>query len=395
MFSQYTSPEARVLKKANVQAFFAPIVDSPPRGFQGGIVLGDCESHRRLRHSRYWEPVDSFRADESNSEHIGKELTYIGPLYNHFGHTMSEFVHRILPSIHLEFPKKYLLIGELRGKNNKKTNIPSFFREILYFIGIDEDDIVILNSNGIIESLHVIEQGSDFGGGPKMGYLDHLDRFTLSRLDAIVGKPWEPRNTYVSRSNILHGGNILGERYIEHLLSQEGYFVMHPEEMPLPDQMQIYRSSRKLVFSEGSSCHGIEFFGNNSLNECHIIERRESHREIFSRIFRGRSRVFSSLVGAISLPSLVLDPTGVRRIEFLSNAFLPSRILISYFRTHGIAQLVEFDPVSYNKTIMEDFDRHIDFNSRSGARMAPQKEISNLRAALEHLCQATNVNVVG
>ena len=385
MFDDYSSPEKRQVNGAAVQVFSAPIVTAPPHGFRGGVVLGDGREDSKLRHSRYWQAVDSFRITPTSSELLKGEYTYWGPYYEHFGHTMAEFVHRIIPSMNFNFPSKYLLVGDVHIKENKNIKMPTFFKDILYFMDIDLDNIVIINKDVTVENLFICEQGSDFGGGPKSGYLDHLDRFSGRRLEYLMGPPWSMRKVYVSRSKLRAGGNYLGEQYVESLLRSEGFDIFHPEECGFVDQMQIYRSAEKLVFAEGSSCHGIEFFGNQSLSECHIIERRASHREIFSRVFKGRAKKYSILMGAIELPTIALDRESGGKLDFLSNTFIPSKRLVRYFRDHGISPFSEFSVDIYHQAIMKDFDAHVDHRVRSGGGVLDDVNIREIRIALQAL----------
>lgn len=385
LFSDYGAPERREISRATVQAFEAPIVSGPPYGFRGGLVLGDSGSDLRLRHSRYWRPVDTFRESSIRPKFLQGDYTLIGPYYAHFGHTMSEFVHRIIPSFEFGFPKKYLLVSDAYKSEKQEMKIPVFLKEIFYFMGIEETEVSILGCDAIIEKLLVCEQGSDFGGGPKRGYLNYLDRFTISRLESLVGAPWEIEKVYVSRSKLLHGGNYLGERYIEALLKIEGFSIVYPEEMTFVDQMQVYRSAEKLIFSEGSSCHGIEFFGNAALRECHVIERRKSHREIFTRIFRERSRKYSTLTDSVELPSVVLDRDGTQVIDYLSNCFFPARTLLEYFRRHNLAALGDFNIQEYYQCVMEDFDKHLWYHHKRGDNVLRDDKILEIRFLIDQI----------
>jgi hypothetical protein len=385
MFEDYRSPERRQINGASVQVFSAPIVTGPPHGFRGGVVLGDGQGDSRLRHSRYWKAVDSFRLAPTSSEVVKGAYTYWGPYYEHFGHMMAEFVHRVIPSMNFDFPKNYILIGDVNLPRSKDIKPPHYFRDILYFLDINFDDILIINNDATVERLFICEQGSDFGGGPKFGYLDHLDRFSGPRLEYLMGAPWSMRKVYVSRSKVRAGGNYLGENYVESLLRSEGFDIFYPEECGLVDQMQVYRSADTLVFSEGSSCHGIEFFGNKSLNDCHMIERRASHREIFARIFKGRAKKYSIMTGAIELPTIVLDKTSGAKLDFLSNTFIPRRRLIRYLRDYGISPISEFSADIYYQEIMKDFDTHVSHHVNGGGRVLDAINIREIRTALQAL----------
>jgi len=382
MFTSYIPPEVRILKSAKIQAFNVPIVAPPPDGFRGGVVLGESGGDRRLRHSRYGEAVDSFAPEIKHYEKISGEYTYFGPLYNHFGHTMAEFVHRAIPSIILGAPRKFLFVAALGSYDLSYETLPLFVQQILQFLEIRKNDVLIISRHSEIESLFVCEQGSDFGGGPKDGYLNFLDAFTGQRLDQIFGSPEVSVRTYVSRTNICHGGNFLGERYIEKQLLEEGYTIMHPESMPMVDQMQMYRSSRVLVFPEGSASHGVEFFGSNALGECHLLERRWNHRDIYAHIFRNRAKSTTVLSGAFCMGSCVVDRNTGAMLDHMANAFIPTNRLLQYFRFHELARLDNFSRHEYAEIVMEDFDRHILYHRANRSRMVSDDEIATQRLIL-------------
>lgn len=382
-FTTYSPPEVRILKSAKVQAFNGPIVAPPPHGFQGGIVLGSSLQEQKLRHSRYGVPVDYCNSAIDDYEKVPGEYTYFGPFYNHFGHTMSEFVHRAIPSIILGSFKKFLLISYNGAKNLSYESFPDFYKEILKFLGIEPSNILVITNHSEVENLFICEQGSDFGGGPKEGYLNFLDTFTKHRLDSLIGPTSPVLRTYVSRSKLLHGGNFLGERYLEYLLEGEGYTIMHPQELSLTAQMQLYRSSNVLIFPEGSACHGLEFFGNSALEECHLLERRKNHRNVFEPIFRNRAKVTSILADAHCLGSCILNPSTNDTLDHFANAFIPSDILLRYFRQKNLAQLNNFSVKIYNDNILADFDRHIDYHRNNNSCMIDQELIQTYRLMLD------------
>ncbi len=56
----------RVINQARIEAFKTPLLGEPNTGFRGGLVLGDSEDDRRLRHTRWRVPVDSFDRDATS-----------------------------------------------------------------------------------------------------------------------------------------------------------------------------------------------------------------------------------------------------------------------------------------------------------------------------------------
>jgi len=309
--SSYRSPARATLRDARVQAFKPPLVAPPPHGFDGGVVLGESKRDLRLRHSRYWEATDRFDVTAEFQEKLDGPYIYFGPLYDHFGHTMAEMVHRLIPSIKIFGKGKFLLVDQIgRTRGAQEPTVPKFLRDIFELLSISLNDFHIIGDNSIVSELHICEQGSDFGGGPKEGYLGYLSNFVHPRLDARFRDEKYGEKLYVSRSKIKSGGVFLGESYLEALLEEEGFRILHPEEHSIIFQMHAYRSATILVFSEGSACHGLELLGEQAVGMCHILERRENHREIFRRVISPRAHEFYQLRGSINLGTRIEKPGG-------------------------------------------------------------------------------------
>jgi hypothetical protein len=60
---------------------------------------------------------------------------------------------------------------------------------------------------------------------------------------------------YVSRRLLNGKGGIMFEGLIERNLAAEGYTIVHPETLSVPEQLGLYAGARRLIFAEGSALH--------------------------------------------------------------------------------------------------------------------------------------------
>jgi hypothetical protein len=353
----------RVSDNIRVQAFNQPLVPD----FLGGPVLLDPAS-AQFRHKRHDRPCDKFDQDVPFEKNLGGEWIYIGPKHHHFGHIMSEMVHRIVPSKTLFAGHlKYLLVTT--SDDDSEPGFESLsrpYQEVLEFCEIDPGQLTILNDNTIVEQLLMCEQGSNFGGRPKPWYLDLLGDFTKRRLDQIHGSRPSPDKVYVSKSKIPHGGTILGESYIEGLLREEGFFVFHPQESPLSLQMDVYRRAHELVFSEGSACHGTELLGEKMLGRTFVLVRRIEVRDDLTRILKPRSQQFQLFSDTLLLGTIAVDnETGSPHTEF-SVSLIDLDLFVAFFREHRLARLDAADVGRYfyaaEKDLKAYFSHHMKFD---------------------------------
>ena len=333
-------------------AFRHPMVGAPGVGFHGGPVIQDA-AWQELRHTRYFQPVDWFDGHEATSEPLLGEYVYLGPVYEHFGHFMSEMVHRLLPAMPHLAGRKLLLISTVAEQPQPFGSLPAFCQDVYRFFSVDPDRVVIQTQDRVVEQLHVFQQGSDFGGGPKPGYLDSLAAFSDRLLWRQPASPAKRAKVYVSRSALPGGGGFLGERYVEHVLEEQGFTIARPETMTLIDQMQLYRQAEVIVFPEGSACHGVELLGAGSLGTVIFLARRLDHMEIFRRVLAPRSRTYLTLdppPGTGSILSAKQHNT-VGLIDFAG--------LFGLLRQGGFCGDIRFDVAKYVETGEADFARHV------------------------------------
>lgn len=352
---------SRTIDCARIQAF--------KHLFRGGLVLSDAPDDRRLRHTRSWQVFDTFDEDEAFSTVLPGEFIYAGPTYAHFGHVMAEMVHRILPSKHLFRCDEWLFVG---GAGEQPAiagfdALPDVFRQILQFLQVEPGRVNVIRENRIVDRIHVVEQGSDFGGGPKPGYLLDLREFSERRLDDLHGGETAYPKVYVSRTKVPHGGNFLGERYLEALLQAEGFTIFHPQNHPVSRQMDVYRKAELVIFPEGSACHGVELLGETMLNRCCLLVRREDHREIFKRVLAPRSREFSCYSGSTSLGAIVLHPASGEPLEHMGVSLLDTEVLTTFIRNTGIARLSTLDRETYFQVADADLSRYFEYHRNTRA----------------------------
>lgn len=356
----------RAINAAKVQAFEDPIVRSPD-GFRGGPVLEDA-ADAPLRHTRDGRPFDSFRAGAEYTARLEGEHVYAGPIHDHFGHFMSEMVHRVLPAKRLGLKGPFLFVTTA-GWTPHPTygDFPGFAKEVLSFLEIGPRDVRVVSENTAVELLHVVEAGSDLGGGPKPGYLDALRPFATRRLDALHGATTRPAKLYVSRSALAPEGSVLGEAYFERLLEREGFAIFRPEEMRFTPQMDHYRKAEIVVFPEGSACHGAELLGAGMMGRTFIIPRREGQTRSFRRVLEPRSVAFEVAEGCAEyLGTASIHPRTGTPLTHVGVSWLDLGAAAAFFRDRGLAALPHLSARDHAEAAEADFRRYLVVQSRRG-----------------------------
>jgi len=270
--------------------------------FNGGVLLPN--SFPELRHLRYNHPVDKLPSEGSFNNYDSNAYNYVGPIYHDFGHTLAEFVHRIIPSRQLKNGLPNLFIATVNSPK-KFLDYPDYILEIYKFLGVNELNSTIVSTPTTVKSLTMTSQGSNLGWGPSEEYLKMLGEYSIPKLNEIYEGESRWDLVYVSRSSY-RLGSYLGESYVEKFLENQGYYIFKPENFSFSFQMDVYRKADKIIFTEGSACHGVELLGRN-IGECTYINRRASHNEIFKRVLSPRASKFNSLNNNYFLGSLQIN----------------------------------------------------------------------------------------
>jgi hypothetical protein len=358
----------RKIDNAKVQAYLPPIVQYPD-GFRGGPVLLD-EADALLRHTRGRKPVDSFRDEAAYNARLAGEYSYAGPIYGHFGHFMAEMVHRILPikQRKLECPFVFVTSQDWTPHPTYE-HFPDFCKEILSFLEVQGNQVRVIGQNTIVETLHIVEAGSDLSGGAKPGYSELLRDYSRDRLDKIHGRTRRPNKIYVSRSALEPQGFILGETYFESQLEREGYTIFRPEEFRVTPQMDYYRKADIAIFPEGSACHGTELLGEGMMSQTFVLPRRDGWSATkFGEVLAPRSKSTEVMNGCVTyLGTASAHPRVGTPLYHIGASWLEVDQVVAFFRQRSLAKLPDISVRAYAEAAEEDFNRYLAFQARPGA----------------------------
>ena len=180
---------------------------------------------------------------------------YAVVLIGHFGHFLVESLSRLWAFRELSpRPESVIFVqGWTLLPGSIDQTIPHFAEEIFTSLGISSP-VRVMNDPTRVETLMVPSQLFGFHCAP--GH--PIFRSFVHRLRGL-GSPEEValNKVYVSRSRISRAkaGGILCEDVLEKILSDYGYLIMFPEELPIYKQLEVYNRARHIIFAEGSALH--------------------------------------------------------------------------------------------------------------------------------------------
>jgi hypothetical protein len=231
------------------QALVAPLTfydrTSSPQLFDGGAYHHDGRACTLSLHTKNMAR-NVPRPIVQASDFLPGTHLYGGLLKNeHFGHFVAESLARLWATQVTRFES---VIFYLRDSS---LPVPSFVPDTLDCIR-PKLRMHIAREPTQVERLIVPEQLCH----PSIGFAAGHPLLKQALSSAASIDRDLPRKIYVSRS-LLSGneGCFLGESYVEDTLKEEGYAVLHPQTLPIRDQLAAYAAADQLIFAEGSALH--------------------------------------------------------------------------------------------------------------------------------------------
>lgn len=210
---------------------------------------------------------------------VGGTHLYGGVLIGHFGHFLVEGLSRLWavrqrPEVKSIVFVRGVGIGLRMSEGNYDVLLPRYVEELFDLLDV-KVPIVVVHEPLRLEHLYVPAQLFGFhykAGHPKFhSFVHRLQQFS-TRIEC------PPSSIYISRSRLAETvtGGTLSETVLEDNLSRYGYYVFHPEESSLQDQIGIYNAAKRLIFAEGSAIHLFGFVARQS-QKVAIVKRRHGN----------------------------------------------------------------------------------------------------------------------
>ncbi len=175
----------------------------------------------------------------------GERYVFGGHVCHHFGHFISEYVHRLWVISEAGLEDATVIFLDTMGDDY----LAPFFEQLMQYFGVKKWRV--LTKAVVVEELVVAEAGQFLGERVKGWYLPLLAKQAeTNQLFHADG----PKKVALTRGH-LNKGSILGEAGFERFLERSGYIIYRPEDHDIADQLQTIANAEKLVVTEGSACH--------------------------------------------------------------------------------------------------------------------------------------------
>jgi len=236
-----------------LHGLFHKVKLAPPRPAAGGQFCGGLAAPETFpdfaRHNQEQRVVDTAVPDFT-AEPATLEGNYIygGVLMNHFGHLMTECLHRLW----LTDTEEYAGWPVVFVAHSEDFSLQSVFEAAMQYFGIANYRVV--HEDTVVNRLAIGQAGKQFRTASHPQYLRWLE---VRVPNAGLIADGLPPKLCVMRGH-LWSGRLIGEGLIEEWLSEEGYHVFRPEDHSLAQQIAYFASAEHIVFSEGSALHTLD-----------------------------------------------------------------------------------------------------------------------------------------
>jgi hypothetical protein len=266
------------LRGAAIQPF-VDLLNRPAGGeaYCGGVLFEDPERQPQLRHFRgdraIDRPLTGWADPQRPVQSQSGRLFWCGPLAFHFGHQIADFGSRVLLAS-LDPRGGALLWLPWRAASSWDELLP-WQRSLLSYLNPGNKPHLIATEPLHVSELVVVPQQARMRAAPSLAHLEALG-WCEQRI-----RPQPARVVYVSRTRFAactSAHTLLGafgaEALLEQLLQERGVQVVHPETLPLEQQLAVYLGAETLIVAEGSAQHGLELLGFHRHKRVVVICRR-------------------------------------------------------------------------------------------------------------------------
>lgn len=208
----------------------------------GSLYTEKSNGYSGLECARAYKPTDIFTSEEP--------IIYAGIINNHFGHLITDSMPRMWYAVRNANKniKVAILLNPYFGWSEWKFE-GSYHQKLFELFGLETDRIIIVDKPTKFKSVVVPKQSVYWFG----------NRYNTELLNVIYDKarnsvtPKNDKKIYLSRR--LWTKPLLNEEYFEAFFSSRGYKIIHPQELPLEEQVAYIAGADEIACTYGTLTH--------------------------------------------------------------------------------------------------------------------------------------------
>lgn len=222
----------------------------------GDLVVGS----ERGKANRAWGANPPTIDPPANLDTIEGATLFAGHYRGIFGHLLLEVLPRLWPDLDLGSYDRVLVYPTRVGRRRELLRLPAYAADLLVALGLDASRARILTDEPLrLAQVTVPSPALRL----KVGYAPEVtrpfDRVAAAFEASALSSSWrdrQPTQVYLSRSRL--SGNVRraeNELELEDLFQRAGFAVVHPQELPIRDQVLLMRGATAVAGCDGSALH--------------------------------------------------------------------------------------------------------------------------------------------
>lgn len=242
--------------------FRSALITAPAYDEDSAILLGAVYERTRIvgtalrPYTGAWRHGDPVVLGDQPAPDARLEAgTYLGRFHAHFGH----FILETLPALGYAAEGSGKLIFHPWPAELRADWIDARFRGfLLEALDVDTSRIHLVDRPLLVEELTVPDLDCVLIG--QVGSLardvyGRVRRYACRGGDGSAG----PRRIYLSRSRFTAEPRVINENRVEEMFRRQGFDVLHPQELPMRDQVRLAAGAEVVAGVDGSAMHLCSF----------------------------------------------------------------------------------------------------------------------------------------
>lgn len=184
--------------------------------------------------------------------HIDEPVIFLGELHDHYGHFLTDTLARVWDLTEADRGLKVIFAPQ----SQQRLEHP-LVRELLQLFGIEPERILVPQTparlSRVICPLAALQQSRIYDV-----FAEPFRQVAKRALAAGAEPPGRP--VYLTRSGLGEAlRRLVNEEALEARLEREGYAIVHPERLSIPEQIALFNGEHPVVTPFGSAMHTVLF----------------------------------------------------------------------------------------------------------------------------------------
>ncbi|MCO6160563.1 glycosyltransferase 61 family protein [Asaia lannensis] len=182
-----------------------------------------------------------------------KSAIFVGHMHEQYGHFITEFLSRLWVAKQIWDGTQKLIVRAIKPKADL-FKVP-WLVQIIEALGFAEDDFYFPETSVTIENLVVASPLFTEDSVCYAGMAEFCNSIGFA-LNPVLPVQTAPERIYLSRSKLICGTvRIDNEHEFERELEQHNFRIVHPQDLSVSEQVELYRNDNFIVGQIGSAFH--------------------------------------------------------------------------------------------------------------------------------------------